>query len=65
MEENKFSFEEALTELQKIVADLEGSKISLDDSLKLYERGIALVRQCNEALDNARQKVTYLSENQL
>ena len=57
MEENKFSFEAALEELQGIVTALEAGKVGLDESLSLYERGVELVRLCNQRLDEAGQRV--------
>lgn len=57
MDENKFSFENALEELQNIVESLEAGKVGLDRSLALYERGVELVRLCNRRLDEAGQRV--------
>ena len=47
------SFEKALAELQDIVRELESGEQSLDDSLKLYERGIASLRTCHTLLVQA------------
>jgi len=52
--------EKSLAELEKIVARMESGEISLDESLKLFERGVALTRQCQTALKNAEQKVEIL-----
>ena len=52
---NDMSFETAMTRLEQIVRELEDGKVSLDDSLKLYEEGIALVRLCSGRLDEAEQ----------
>lgn len=57
----KITFEGATLRLEEIVKLLEDGKISLDESLKLYEEGISLVRFCNEALDNAEIKIKKLS----
>ena len=57
---DKLSFEEAMIQLEKIVSQLESGKASLDDSLKLYEEGIELVRFCSNALDNAEQKIKMI-----
>nr|WP_283105673.1 exodeoxyribonuclease VII small subunit [Shewanella kaireitica] len=54
------SFEESLSELEKIVADLEHGDVSLDDALKQFERGIKLVRNSQGKLENAQQKVAVL-----
>lgn len=65
MAENKvkienMSFETAMTRLEQIVRELEDGKVSLDDSLKLYEEGIALVRLCSGRLDEAEQKIKII-----
>ncbi len=54
------SFETAMTRLEQIVRALEDGKVSLDDSLKLYEEGIALVRLCSGRLDEAEQKIKII-----
>ena len=56
------SFEESLSELEKIVADLEHGDVSLDDALKQFERGIKLVRNSQGKLENAQQKVAVLMQ---
>lgn len=57
--ENK-TFEEAVARLEEIVRLMEDGKLSLDDSLKAFEEGIALVRLCNGKLDSAEQRVRIL-----
>jgi len=59
------SFEEALSELEDLVDRLEQGEISLEESLKSFERGIALTRNCQQALVKAEQKVSILSEKTL
>jgi exodeoxyribonuclease VII small subunit len=58
-------YEEALAELEKVVASLESESGSLDEALALYERGQALARRCSELLDKAELKILQLSGNQL
>ena len=53
-------FERALGELEGLVARMEDGELSLDDSLSAFERGIALYRQCQTALDHAELKVRQL-----
>lgn len=55
------TFESATTRLEEIVKLLERGNSSLDESLKLYEEGVALVRFCNEALDNAEKRIKILA----
>ena len=54
------TFEEAVSRLEQIVRSMEEGKLSLDDSLKAFEEGIALVRFCNGKLDSAEQCVRIL-----
>lgn len=53
-------FEKALGDLETIVEQLEQGELSLDESLKAFERGVALTRQCQSALKQAEQKVEIL-----
>ncbi len=57
------NFEESIKRLEEIVRALESGEIGLDESLKLYEEGIALVRVCNQKLEDAEQKIRILEEN--
>jgi exodeoxyribonuclease VII small subunit len=52
--------EKSLAELEKIVERLEAGDLTLDDSLKQFERGVTLTRQCQTALRSAEQKVEIL-----
>jgi exodeoxyribonuclease VII small subunit len=54
-------FETALEELETLVEALEGGDLSLEESLKAYERGVALTRHCQEALRAAEQRVAILA----
>ena len=53
-------FEHSLDELEQLVQRMEGGDLSLDDSLKTYERGIALYRNCQSALEQAELRVKLL-----
>lgn len=57
-------FEKSLDELEKIVSQLESGDISLDESIKLFERGIKLSNDCRKTLETARQKITSLAEEE-
>jgi len=57
------SFEEALAELEALVERMEGGELSLEESIKTYERGVALGRSALRALDEAEQRVQILDEN--
>ena len=54
---NEISFEQAIAELQSVVERLEAGKVALEDALALYERGVSLVKICNDRLDLAQQRV--------
>ncbi len=56
------SFEESLTELQVIVADLEDGSLGLESSLARFERGVGLLRACYVILDSAEQKIEVLAK---
>lgn len=58
---NKKSYEESVKRLQQIVAELEKPDISLEQSMKLFEEGVVLVKDCGEILETAQQKVEQLS----
>jgi exodeoxyribonuclease VII small subunit len=53
-------FELSLDELEQLVTRMEGGELSLDDSLKSFERGIGLYRQCQTALEQAELRVRLL-----
>jgi exodeoxyribonuclease VII small subunit len=52
-----FSFEQALAELEKIVAELESGQAPLERSIEVYERGAALKAHCEAKLEAARLRV--------
>lgn len=54
------SFREAMAELESIVSQLEGNTLELEESLKLYERGVSLLTALQQRLEGAEQKVTQL-----
>jgi exodeoxyribonuclease VII small subunit len=55
-------FEDSLAELEQLVNQLEQGDISLEESLKSFERGVNLTRTCQKALQDAEQKVQILLE---
>jgi exodeoxyribonuclease VII small subunit len=59
------SFEESLTELESIVDALERGDMTLEESLGAFERGVALTRTCQKALDAAEQRVRVLTESRI
>lgn len=57
------SFEAAMQQLADILARLESGDLPLQESLELYERGVALSRQCQAHLDQAELRVVQLDED--
>ena len=55
-------FERALDELEKLVERMEEGELSLEESLRLYERGMELSKACQKALDAAEKRIRILSE---
>lgn len=53
-------FEQSLAELEALVARMEGGELNLDESLRSFERGIALYRNCQTALEQAEARVKLL-----
>ena len=60
--QNDTNFEQSLQELEALVEKMEAGNLSLEESLKYFERGIALTRNCQKALSEAEQKVKILLE---
>ena len=56
----ELSFEQSMQELEKIVQELEKGNLNLEDTIKKFEQGIALSKQCNEFLENTEKKITML-----
>jgi exodeoxyribonuclease VII small subunit len=59
------SFEDALAELEQIVATMEGGQLPLKDSLAAYKRGAELIQYCQAALKDAQQEVEILEKGVL
>ena len=60
MAENSTTFEQSITRLERIVESIEQGKIGLEDSIKQYEEGMALIRQCRKVLSEAEMKIQHL-----
>ena len=60
--QNDLNFEKSLQELESLVDKMETGDLSLEESLKCFERGVALTRNCQKALQEAEQKVQILLE---
>ena len=56
----KYDLESAMKRLDEVVAGLSAESISIEDSLALYEEGVALVRLCNARLESVERKISLL-----
>ena len=56
-------FEDALQRLEQIVDQLEGGDLALDDSLKVFEEGVALARRCAKYLEEAEKRIELLTKD--
>ena len=56
-------FEDALARLEVIVAELEQGELSMDASLKIFEEGVRLSKQCMKMLEDAEKKVEVLLQD--
>ena len=59
---SKFDFNKGLSELEEIIGRMESGDLSLEESLKYFEKGVKLHRQCHGALSSAEQRISVLSE---
>ncbi|MFJ1269828.1 exodeoxyribonuclease VII small subunit [Legionella lytica] len=57
-------FEQSIGELEEIVRQLEKGELTLEDSLKQFEKGISLARRCQDVLQQAEQKIEILTTAQ-
>ena len=56
----KASFEDSMKRLEEVVGKLEGEEVSLEESLKLFEQGVKLMRFCHLRLSEVEEKVQTL-----
>lgn len=60
--DNKLSFEQALNNLEKIVAELENGDCTLEEAIELYSNGAKLAAECTKLLESAKLTIKTLSE---
>jgi len=60
--EPEIRFEKALEELKGIVEKLEGGDLELEESLKMFERGVRLMAVCQKKLEDAERRVEIVSK---
>ena len=64
MAEKNQPFESSLQELEKIVRRLEDGELPLEESLKLFEKGVRLSRECQERLNQAERRIEVLLKDE-
>ena len=62
---NQLDLEKAMADLEEIVEQLESGELTLDLSLRQFEKGVKLSRECQSALTDAEQKVQILIDSEL
>ena len=58
----KENFEESMKKLETIVTELENGNLNLDESVKKFEEGMKIAKQCNNILEDAEKKITIILE---
>ena len=56
------NYEETISQLETTVKELESGKLSLEESIAMFEQGTKLAKTCYATLKNAEQKITLISE---
>lgn len=63
MAKKEKTLEQSFEELEDIISKLENPDISLDDSFKLYNTGVGLLKACNDSIDKIEKQMILLNEN--
>lgn len=58
------TLEDSFAELEGILEKLEDEEVSLEDSFKLYQEGMKLVKKCNQSIDKVEKELIVISEEQ-
>ena len=64
VEENGKTFEDSLTELEKIATNLENGELGLEEAIKEFEKGMKLSKECTEKLDDAEKRINILVQGE-
>ena len=62
-EKKELSLEQAISEVETIIRQMEASDISLEDSFKLYQQGIEQIKGCNGMLDTVEKQMLIIGQN--
>lgn len=63
MENKDSKIEDKFGALDKIVDELEGENVSLEDSFNLYKKGVTLLKECSESIDKVEKQLIILNED--
>ncbi len=58
------TFEESLSELEKIATNLESGQLGLDEAISEFEKGIKLSKECSQKLDEAEKRINILVQDE-
>ncbi len=58
------TLEQTLEQLENVMGELEKEDISLEDSFRLYQEGMKLLKECNDSIDKVEKKLMILEEGQ-
>ena len=61
--ENNVSLEELFSQIEGVISGMEEEEVSLEDAFSLYQKGISLVKQCNEKIDRVEKEIQILNES--
>ena len=62
-QEKKMTIDQCLNQIEELIAKLEADDISLEQSFELYNKGISLVKDCNDKIDNVEKKIKIIESN--
>lgn len=62
-QDSSVDFEKSLSQLEKLVEEMESGELTLEESLLAFEKGVALARNCKEALSRAEERIAQLIED--
>ena len=63
-EKQEFSLEESFVQIEDVIAHLETEEITLEESFREYNRGMQLLRHCNDAIDRVEKKILVLEDSE-
>lgn len=61
--EKRENLEDLFERLERVITDLEGENVTLEESFQLYDQGMKLLKKCSETIDEVEKKVMILDED--